>query len=88
MSPALQAHLRLLAQIPRERVSTHHQTYVDRREAMASHNERSQHDRRRLHRQIMRMHKAGAMNIDIAQELRVSKTTVSKHLNGRIKGLG
>lgn len=81
MSPALQAHLRLLTKIPRERICTHRQAEP----VLESGGGRSRTQTKHLHQRIKDLERRGFANHEIADELEISRTTVSKHLNGHIR---
>lgn len=86
MSPALEAHMRILSAIPPERVRTHHWKgeEVDARHEPRS---RSAESTKELHDAILRLHRDGWPNVAIAAVMEVTPMTVSKHLRGLIKAV-
>lgn len=83
MSPALEAHFRLMSTLS-ARVQTHIRQPAPKKSHLRG-DGKSRNATRRLHRKILRMHDAGMRNTEICAELQISKTTCSKHLNGHIK---
>lgn len=87
VSPALEAHLRLLMKTPPERIRTHHQPIVELGRARNANPEPRSKSRAAtawLNRRIKAMKKAGATHREVMAELGVSWTTVSKHVNGHV----
>lgn len=81
MSPGLAAHLRILSETPRERIRTHEQ-----RAPTVDHGGRRTHaETSALHVQILALQAEGLKQYEIAEVLDVSRMTVNKHVNGKIK---
>lgn len=77
-------HLRILAEIPRDRIRTHEwRPPVDRDPG----GKPTFAETADLHRRILLLEAEGLKQFEIAEVLRVSRTTVNKHLNGKIRSV-
>jgi DNA-binding NarL/FixJ family response regulator len=83
MNQAKAAHIRILEAMPRDRIRTHFRQYdetgtgtVPRGRTLAA--------TEQLHFRIKALDKRGLKRYQIAEELGVSRTTVQRHLDGKI----